>query len=365
MPTRLVLTQDDGTRIAEPPPIGGFSYSIIQHDVGVLQVCIGQEWASRIDYECRIECWRDLSPSSSVLVRSYFIEIIEEATDAQRRNALYLTCLDANALLRWRDIYAFADSPQATKTDCADNVMRAYVRENLAGGASPLDSDYFSVEADQNAGPTLTVSNAWANLLQTLQSISDESDGANSGAGPRVYFQVADVQPSANYQFKCSTVCLGTDRSAGSGQQLSIGLDFGNVTSLVRTRDASNEVNDVVATGAGQGASMQTGEYVGSGATRSLWSGKKANYSDTALATTALLNSAAAKRVSAGKPLDRIVATLVDAPGFRFGFDWGFGDKLTVVHRNAAYTGLVKAVAWNVDDHGHETVDAKLEVLQV
>jgi len=361
MTTRLVLTAPEGGVIGLPLPIGAFSYSVVTHDVGVLQVCIGREWASQIDYEQRIEVYRRIEPLPLYRVRSYFVEIVDEVTDEKQREALLLTCLDANALLAWRDIYAFSKSSQATKSDHADDIMRAYVREQLGTTATnPLDAAYFTVEADSHEGPALSVSNAWTNLMQALQGISDEAEGA----GSRVYFQMRDGQGAAQYNFHTSITCPGTDRSLSSGNPLLVGLSYGNVTRVVRSRDASEEVNHVVAIGAGEGTARKTGEYIDqTTATRSVWSRKKVVYTETSLNTTTALASSAKRAVVKGKARERIIVTLADAPGFRYGYDWLAGDRLTVTHNAVDYTGIVKAVTWNVDDNGAEHLDAKLEIV--
>jgi hypothetical protein len=78
-----VLTEADGTVIGHPLPIGGFGYSIVSQDVGSLDVSLGREWAAALDFETRLEVWRSLPPLAAVLVRSYFVEAIEEkAKDA-------------------------------------------------------------------------------------------------------------------------------------------------------------------------------------------------------------------------------------------------------------------------------------------
>lgn len=355
----LSLTTPEGVSLGQPATIAEVTASRYIHDVGALHCRLGIDWLPYLDYETRIEAWRVFPPETPILLRTYFIENITVVTDETKRSELSLDAYDANYLLKVRDIEAASGSDEAAKTDHADDLMKAYVREQAGSLSSyPLDADHFSVDADSHSGPSITTANAWSNLLQSLQEVSELS----AGEGNKVYFDVVETGAPAQYRFRTATGQPGADHSAGSASRLLVGLDYGNVRSVTVVRDAFEEANHVISAGQGTKEERLTATAIGSGASRNIWSRKKLVYNDSAVETAAALAYQASRRLSEGRPRERIEFELMEAPGFRYGANFGLGDRLTISHQGRDYESVVKGLVFWVYENGAERLQSVAEV---
>jgi hypothetical protein len=74
------------------------------------------------------------------------------------------------------------------------------------------------------------------------------------------------------------------------------------------------------------------------------------------------LSNAAQKRLYDGRPVRRFTAEINDQPGFVYGKDWDFGDKLTAVLDDGQQIDIeVNVVSGRLDENGKETIRARLE----
>ena len=83
-----------------------------------------------------------------------------------------ITCVDLMQLLTRRIVAYNSGASQASKTDQADDMMKAIVRENFGSLATDTDRDwsaYLSVEVDLSLGQSLSKSFSRRKVLQVLK----------------------------------------------------------------------------------------------------------------------------------------------------------------------------------------------------
>jgi hypothetical protein len=79
------------------------------------------------------------------------------------------------------------------------------------------------------------------------------------------------------------------------------------------------------------------------------------------LTATASIQDAADRGLAEGRPRRLFTARITDAPGTRYGQDWGLGDEITAFYAGLRFNCLIRSVHVAVNGEGRETIDARLE----
>jgi hypothetical protein len=141
-------------------------------------------------------------------------------------NTISVSGPDMTELLGRRIVAYRAGTSEASKNTFADDMMKEYVDENLVNATDTdrnLDAGLnFEIADDQSAGPTVTYSAKFGNLLNVLKRVSDEA----AEAGTRVYFRVIPVLRDGVYvpRFETRIGRWGQDRTylkIGQGERVS------------------------------------------------------------------------------------------------------------------------------------------------
>ena len=61
------------------------------------------------------------------------------------------------------------------------------------------------------------------------------------------------------------------------------------------------------------------------------------------------------------RPKMKFTGDIVETPAFRYGHEWWFGDRVTVVYIGIERDALVNKIQVTRDDTGQETITARLE----
>lgn len=368
----LWLTDDRGNRLDLLDEVESFSWTRVINDIGRCRIVLkGNFDRSLLARDNRIEVWRAPTPTSDLrLEDTYLIRrpiITTNAVGLQRQTVF---AMSPTELLSRRIVAFVTGSSQSSKTDLVDDMMKEIVDENLGasagvddfGASRSFDSSFFGVQADAGAGPSITKSFAWRNVLVILQDLSD----AAREAGTEVYFAIVPTSVTT-FEFQTFIDQPGQDRRlpAGSGPIL-FSLDQGNIEVPVLEDDFEDEVNYVYGGGQGEAAGRDIQEVRDlDRINASIWNRREAFRDSRHEATSAGVTDEAEIRLIEGRPKRRFSADLLSVDGARYGLDWDFGDRVTVEYLKEQFNALTRAVSISVDSEGLETVTGRLEVEDV
>lgn len=357
------LLTDDGVDLAQLDRIHSLEYSMAVNDIGACKLVLPGDY----DYalfgpDNIVEVWRQPDGGALHLERAYLIRRRVRKTDANGLPSIEVTGYDGNELLKRRIVAYYSGSAQASQTDQADDMCKVIVRQNMGASvtdtARDWDSTLFTVAADLAAGPSISKSFAWRNVLNVLQDIAE----ASRTAGTRLYWDVVPLG-SAKFEFRTFTGQRGIDHSYPDGQGVVlVGMEYGNLADAELDEDWSEEATYVYGEGQGEGANrtQQTAEdTIRSG--RSVWGRREVLADARDQSASAGVLARARQRLDEGRPTIRFKGRIVDTEQSKYGLHWHWGDKLTGIYEGQKYDAMVRTVRVSVDENGRETVDARLE----
>jgi hypothetical protein len=279
---------------------------------------------------------------------------------------------DFTELLNRRIVAYRAEQSQTQKTDNADDMMKAIVRENLGSssgtdyaGSPVVGRDLtglgFGVQQDLSLGPVLDKSFPWRNVLLTLQEIAE----AARVAGTPIYFDIVRLSETS-IQFQTFGDPPGIDRSATSSSPITLGLAYGNLGMPSLTFDWSREFSHIYAGGEGDSAAnsrLLTDLGDTSRQNQSIWN-RREGWIDSKQDTTAnqLTNSARAA-LELGRPRKLFNGVILDTSGNRYMTHWDLGDMVTVDYLGHRFDALISVVNVRVESSGSESVTGVLRLL--
>lgn len=313
-----------------------------------------------IKLDGRIVVWRNgkIDMETTWLIRRIIRTLDEEGT-----LGISIGAFSANELLNRRIVAYDAGTSYAEKVSmAADNMMKQVIRENFGASASVAArniSTYFSVEADTSQGPSLTKSIAWNNILDVTQDIALTT----ISAGSAVYFDV--ISPAFNtFEFRTYRGQRGIDHTFLDGQSpVVLSPDRGNLTSVLRSFDYSDEVTYVYAGGAGfnQFQFVATASHAGR-INQSPLNRREMFLSSGGIAQAVIDDAQAGLREN--RPRRVFQGKLVNVPGTtEYGIHWNFGDLVTVEFEGETIDCSIDAVQIEVAD-GEENITATLRALE-
>jgi len=180
------------------------------------------------------------------------------------------------------------------------------------------------------AGPVVTVSARWQNLLQLMQDTARPSG---------MLFEIVDLSFRAR---------LPVDR----GAVFSAGLE--TLAGWKMTADAA-QANHVVVAGQGEGAARLIREATDSGSL-STWGRAESFLDRRDTASTAELDKSLAEALAAGVKPTTVVFAPLDTDGQSFGTDWSLGDIVTVKAGGLTVVDQVREVHVTLDAVGATVV---------
>lgn len=312
-----------------------------------------------------LEIWRTFPSVSSRLWMAGLLRR-PEYSDVGGADQLVLSGEDGNGLLAARIVAYYADTAQAAKTDQADDMMKAIVRENLgasAVAARDLTSYGLTVAADVALGPSITKKFAWKTVLDALLNIADTA----KTAGTEVYFDMVPQVLSGTqigWLFQTFINQRGADRTYASGVPTVFGREWGNLENPRLVYDYSEEASYVYVGGQGEGSDREVVERSDAGRIGlSPWNRRERFVQGSNETSTAALQARGDQALEEGMPRVLFSGSIKDTPQTRFGIDWDFGDKVVAVYRDRQFDAHIDAVTITVDENGLENIDARIEVV--
>lgn len=325
-------TTGDMLRIFDPRNFYEMSYERLLWHVGKLAIVLPYELG--IEDAFPVDALIDILRTSPVtgkleLEDTYLCRLTQRFVD-DGAEQFAVGGLHLNHLFD-RRIIDPADDPAAaggysTKAGAADNVIRAYVREQMGDLASTdRNLPNFTVSPVPGTGHPVGARKRYDNLLATLQELSAKGD---------MDFVMQHLSSNVLY---CNVAVMGTDKTRGTNYPLFpyVGLapERGNLEAPSLTLDRKEEGNVVYMLGEGNRENRSLFVMSGSGAADSPYNRieftKNAQNSDKKSPLELVTDAFSALRDS--QPTTEFTfKPVTTAAGSIYQLDWILGDKVTV-----------------------------------
>lgn len=391
----LWITDDAGRRVSLMKEETFFAYSRAVSGLGTL------EFGTRFDTfrkkfnpyfqpDWRLEIWR--SPGYGVPMRRENIYLLRKPNIYNRQSdnvqIIRFYGRDGIDLLKRRCVIQRGGTSWASKTDYADDMMKAIVREQMVYG-SALDEDgvvdntrafpngEFTVEGDVSLGPTITMSFADRPVFEILRDIKAATFQKNveSSSNHRIFFSV-DLStiavtgrnapsPRLGWIFRTKADLYGTDRT----NNLEFSLENENIREPNYSLSHLDEINAVYIRGNGSGLSqivqlVESTDRINA----SRWNRSERVITASSESDNNGLQSAGNAELDKWKPKEEFPVTFLNIPGNQnaprslYGLDWDLGDRLRVNYAGKQFEVDVTIIYVSVDDQGKETITGRNEL---
>lgn len=227
-------------------------------NIGTLEVTMPPTHNDAIyQRDARIAYYRAPTSESDLVVPrlvgscTWLIQRIRREVSVDGLQTLIITAAHPNHLLSRRVVAYNDESAQAQKDGIADDVMKAYVRENFTAAtdaARNWPATLFTVEADVGATTTIHKAASYRTVLTTLQEISQDAMQAGFYTGFEVY-SPTEIGP---YTFRTYYPQRGADHTATSNQPLVLGVAYGSLGDTELDLDYTNASSFIYAGGTGK-----------------------------------------------------------------------------------------------------------------
>lgn len=310
--------------------------------------------------DLRLEVWRSLDGGPEYLDTETVWLLRGRRTwqTKQRTTMLQLRAKPAICLLDRRIIAAAAGSAQSQKTGAADNVLKAFVREQLGASAISVARRWdalLAVASDTGLAPTTYKAAAWRNLLKTLQEVAL----ASTTSGTPLFFDVISPYAGA-LEFRTYVQTRGIDHSFSGIRPVVVSPERDNLVEPSIDEDWNDEATYIYAAGQGQDdlrLIVPASDTARIGASPF---GRIERFVNASQAeTSALLQQEANAALRDARPRRNFAGKLQDTEGTRYGRDWAWGDRIMAEYNGEQWTCRVDAIQVSVKD-GRETISAAL-----
>jgi hypothetical protein len=269
--------------------------------------------------------------------------------DANGRIIWTLRAADGVDLLRRRIIAYAAGSAQAAKSaTAADNLIKAFVRENTdtlaTDAARRYAATFWAIDADTSAGPSIAKSAPRRNLLTVCQEIAD----AAATAGVYTTFDV--IYDGSLFRLRTYTGQRGVDRRrTTSAQPLLLGGRYGTSGAAELDYAAEEEATYLYAAGQGEGNARAVATAENTARSGLSPFGRIEALQDARnTSSSAALQDEADSALRERRPRQTFTATFLDTESIRWGVDVGFGDYVTVEDADGLFDCRIDGYSGNL-----------------
>lgn len=274
--------------------------------------------------------------------------------------------VDLTEVLARRFVDYNAGSAYVSKSDFADDMLKAIVRENfgsLATDTTRSIASYLTVAADAGAAPSISKSFSRRNVLKVAQEIAS----ASLENGTYLAFDVvATAPPTAGVtfapEFRTYTGQRGLDhRVPGGSPPVLIGPDFGNLDNVEIDEDWEAEATRVIVGGQGEAELRAIARADDTGRQgESPW-GLIEHFEDSRnTSVSADLTAEAQALLKMMRPRKIATGRVRPTSGLLLGVHYGFGDFLTFQAAGESFDAHLSGLVVNKQRDGGETIDVVL-----
>lgn len=344
------LRNPSGVVLSYSLPNASLAWAMSERCVGGLSMTIpgGEIDPAWITSDARVEVWRRVDGGVPWLLGGQWL--IEKIVTSGNQQNISFNAVDFNTQMDRRII----DYPASTddvanaysdKSGAADNLIKAFVRENI--GALATDTTRaladLTVAADATLAPTVQKQASRKNLLTTCQDIA--LDSLNKGT----YLTWGWTFNENAFTFQTYINQLGINHGSTSNDTIVISIERGNLVDPVLTDDYSNERIVVKIGGSGNGADRAIG--TATNATRlasSPFARKEYFTSGTSTDDTATLNAEASTKLAEFRPRRTLTGRIVETEELRFGVHINYGDVIVAEYAGRSFDCHLDTVSGNV-----------------
>lgn len=359
----LQLFSPYGQPLGDLNAFESFDCALVERDVGALTVTLPPSYRyDRFQKDGRIALYRSIAGRPPALVGGALWLIRRRQRQLQgKKRSIVVRALHANTLLRRRIIAYDSGTANTSKTGAADDLMKAFAREQLTTATDTtrnLPTALFSVQADTSLGPTIHKAATRRNLLAVCQELSN----AATEAGTYVGFEVGAVGTGA-LELRTYVGQRGVDRRSTTEQPLILSVDA-SLGDIEADEDWTNEVSSVYAGGQGEGSDRAIGTATDSGIIGSSPFGLIEDfYQDNQTSDQQQLDDDAASQLHAQRARVLISASVNDIPGATFGLHYDWGDLVSGQFDDLLFDSRVDPVRIQFDKSQGERLDIRLRNL--
>lgn len=334
--------------------------SKVANDIGRLFVSLPPSFNTDLIVKDRmIQVWRKPEDGARSLFNVYFINKWRFLTTGARE-AVWIWGDDPVMLLKRRVVAFRSEQAESAKTDFADDMMKEIVDENLVNPAVAARAmPGVTVAGDNGDGPSLTKAFSFDNVLKTLKSLNE----ASRDQGTEVFFDMAvsDVtNTSIAFQFRTFINQPGQDVSS----RVSFDQELGNLGNPELEYDYTEEANYIYAGGQGEAITREIQEADDAARIAISRYGRTEVFTDARRSKTpAAVLEEARSTLEDRKPKTRFLGDALSTTATQFGRDWNWGDRVTERYRGQDGQAIVYVVNLVVNDDGHESVGARLNLV--
>ena len=381
------LTDDRGVRIRILKDVAFASYTRAINGLGTCQFGLPLELVSDLvpyfQPDWRLEAWR--SAAYGIPMRREDVFLLRKPVVYTRvDNVQMIQYYGRNGvdLLKRRVVAQRGGTSWAKKTDQIDDMMKAFVREQMLYG-SALDEDgvvdntrawpqgEFLVQADGGLGPSVTRDFAERAVFEICTELAKTSKQLHedASANRKIYFDIvpeivtgAQSGSTLGWEFRTYAEARGTDRTSG----LEFSMENENIKEPNFSVDRLDEVTAVWVRGNGKGASQKVvGVEDSTRVNASRWNRVEKSLNASNATTTAELQDAGEAELGKGIPKEELTVTLLNTPGSSsvprslYGIDWDLGDLVRVNYAARQFEAEIAAIYVSVDENGEEEITGR------
>lgn len=263
-----------------------------------------------------------------------------------------LVAYSANELLDRRIVAYNEESSLGENSGPADDVMKAFTRQNLGSLASDNDRDlsaYVAVQADAGAGPTISKEAPYRSLYKTLQELAQTS----ADAGTPVFFDIVKSSASG-LEFRTYRTVRGVSRLRSDAAPLVLSLSNGSLSDVKREYLSRDEENVIYLKPEETPAATNAGRLVVSALNRR-------EGLSTAGSDSAARSAEAEAALRAGRVREVYTATMQNTNRIQYGRNVGFGDRVPIIFNRRQGTARLESVRVTVENFS-ETINVGLRI---
>lgn len=372
--SHITLRTGDGQLLGNVPNITRWQYARQSNDIGWFRIECAELDKRLLNVDRILEFYRTVGTLRPILLGVGFLRSWEWKDQPDGSVQMTLEGPDQIDLIA-RRVVAYNTEAYYKKTDYADDMIKAIVRENMGTLAldpwysrgRAYDSSLFTVAPDEGQGRSVTKTFQYRNTLEAIKDAADAStwpSADNNWIGVPIYFDLEYVGP-AEFVFKTYANRRGIDRTIGTNSIAPIifSQEAGNLSEPSLKFDYSEEQNIVYGLGPGQGEDRMVDPENDVPRERlSPWNLREGIVPATEESTLLGVAWHAYQAMQDRRPRVVFSGKLVDTPTTRFGVDWGFGDEVTVRYQGFEFDGKVDSFVFTVEPDGRELLEATVSI---
>lgn len=351
----------DGTQIAALDRIISASWSRKERQVGSFPLVVDPALVSpslfALDGQIEVLRSVDGAPAYREGETRYLVRGVRRVLDDNGRRTLEVRCADGVDLLRRRIIAYAAGSSYTSKSGAADNLIKAFARENCGPSATDTARNYsaalWAVDTDLGAAASVEKAATRRNLLTVCQELAD----ASAQVGTYLTFDV--IFDGTRFRLATYTGQRGADRRLSGTNPLVLDPAFGTLGATSLDDDAREEATFIYAGGGGEGEAREVATATSSIRAGLSPFGRIEAFRQANTASGAALQDEADTALREARARRTFEAQFIDTPGVRFGVDVRFGDLVPAQFDGALLDCRLDGYQISIGDAG-ERVDVQL-----